>query len=100
MQPFLFSFILPFTVRFGLTGIIVFLVSTQVLGIVALLSVQLLGPRHNLLRTAIGAVEGGLRALVHHPASPGFLLTMAAAVLAVNAASFFAARALYLRRDL
>jgi ABC-type transport system involved in multi-copper enzyme maturation permease subunit len=96
----LFGFILPFTIRFGLTGIIVFLVSTQVLGIVALLSVQLLGSRGNPIRTAIRAVEGGLRDILYHPATSGFLLTMAAAVLAVNAISFFTARALYLRRDL
>jgi len=94
-----FSFILPFTTRFGLTGIIIFLVGTQMLGIVMLLLGQFLGRQNNPLRAFIRAVEGGFRSVLNHPSTPGFLLTLAAAILVLNAASFIISRALYARRD-
>lgn len=97
---FLFSFILPFTIRFGLTGIIVFLVGTQMLGIVMLLLGQFFGRQNNPLRVFIHVVEGGLRSVLNHPSTPGFLLTLAASILVLNAASFVLSRALYARRDL
>lgn len=99
MISLFFSFILPFTTRFGLTGIIIFLVGTQMLGIVMLLLGQLLGRQNNPLRAFIRAVEGGFRSVLNHPSTPGFLLTLAAAILVLNAASFIISRALYARRD-
>jgi hypothetical protein len=94
------GFIIPFTIRFGIVGIIAFLVGSQLLGIVALMLAQFLGRGPNPLRTIIGAVERGLRALLYHEATAGFLLELLAAIAAINAASFFVSRALYARRDL
>jgi ABC-type transport system involved in multi-copper enzyme maturation permease subunit len=95
-----FSFMLPFTTRFGLTGIIVFLVAGQVLGIITMIAAQLIGGRANPLNLAIRAVENGLRRILYHAPTPGYFLALAAAILALNAASFLTARALYLHRDL
>jgi hypothetical protein len=69
------------------------------LGIVMLLLGQLLGRQNNPLRAFIRAVEGGLRSVLNHPSTPGFLFTLAAAILVLNAASFIISRALYARRD-
>jgi ABC-type transport system involved in multi-copper enzyme maturation permease subunit len=96
----LFGFIFPFTIRFGLAGIIIFLVGSQLLGIVALILAQLLGRQPNPLRTVITGLERGLRAMLHHEATPDFLALVAGAIVAMNAASFLLARTLYARRDL
>jgi ABC-type transport system involved in multi-copper enzyme maturation permease subunit len=96
----IFAVILPFTIRFGLTGIIILLVGCQLLGILALLLAQVMGGARNPLRVVFGAVEGGLRTLLTREATPGFLLTLLAVTVAVNAASLCIGRALYARRDL
>jgi ABC-type transport system involved in multi-copper enzyme maturation permease subunit len=96
----IFAVILPFTIRFGLTGIIILLVGSQLLGILALLLAQLLGGAKNPMRIFFRAVETGLRSLLTREATPGFLLTLLAAFIAVNAASLFISRILYSRRDL
>ncbi len=95
-----FCFIIPFTTRFGLVGIIIFLVGSQVLGIVMILLTHFLGPKGNPLRFLIGNLEKGLRYLLNHPGTPGFLLILAAAIAFTNAVSFFVTRWLYARREL
>ena len=96
----IFAVILPFTIRFGLVGVIVLLVGFQLLGILALVLAQVLGGARNPIRVFFGAVEGGLRTLLSHEATPGFLLALLAVVIALNALSFVVARVLYARRDL
>jgi ABC-type transport system involved in multi-copper enzyme maturation permease subunit len=96
----IFAVILPFTLRFGLSGIIILLVGLQLLGIVALFLTQLGGGAKNPLRAIIRAVEGGLRALLYQEPTAGFLLTLLAAVVIVNAFSIVIGLALYARRDL
>lgn len=95
-----FAVILPFTLRFGLTGVIILLVGTQLLGIVALVLAQLSRMPNNPLRLLIRAVERGLRALLYHEPTAAFLLTILAAVVAINALSMLVGWALYARRDL
>ena len=95
----IFAVILPFTIRFGLVGIIILLVGFQLLGILALILSQVLGGANNPLRVFIRAVAGGLRTLLIHEATPGFLLALLAVGVAVSAASLFVSRALYVRRD-
>jgi hypothetical protein len=90
----------PFTFRFGPVGIMIFLVCSQLLGIVALVFGEFLGRGANPLRSAFAAVEKGLRAMLFHAATPDFLALLAAAIIAVNAVSFFVSRTLYARRDL
>jgi ABC-2 type transport system permease protein len=96
----IFAVILPFTIRFGLVGVIVLGVGFQLLGILALVLAQVLGGARNPMRVFFSAVEGGLRTLLSHEATPGFLLALLAVVIALNALSFVVARALYSRRDL
>jgi ABC-type transport system involved in multi-copper enzyme maturation permease subunit len=96
----IFAVILPFTLRFGLVGVIVLLVGTQLLGIVALFLGQLVKMPNNPLRIVIRAVEKGLKGLLYHEPTAGFLLALVAAVLAVNALSMLVGWALYSRRDL
>lgn len=96
----LFAVILPFTIRFGLTGIIILLVSLQLLGILALILARIFGGARNLVRIFFGAVEGGLRSLLHHQATPGYMLSLAAAIIAVNLLAILVSWALYARRDL
>jgi hypothetical protein len=38
--------------------------------------------------------------MLYHEATPDFLMLVAAAILAINAASFFLSKSLYARRDL
>lgn len=95
-----FAVILPFTLRFGLTGVIVLLVGTQLLGIVALFLAQLVRVPNNPLRIVLRAVESGLKSLLYHEPTAGFLLGLLAAILAVNALSMLVGWLLYSRRDL
>jgi hypothetical protein len=95
-----FAVILPFTLRFGMTGIIILLIGTQLLGIVALVMAQLSKMANNPLRLLIRAVERGLRALLYHEPTAAFLLALLAAILAINALSMLVGWALYARRDL
>ena len=94
-----FCFVLPFTIRFGFVGIIIFLLSTQVLGIVVLLLGQFMGPKLNLLRVVFRSLEKGVRAILNHPGTPDFLLLLVAASLLLNAASFALSSWLYARRE-
>lgn len=96
----IFAVILPFTIRFGLAGIIILLVGCQLLGILALVLAQVLGGARNPLRVFFRAIEGGLRTLLTREATPAFLLTLLAAVVVLNAASLFISRVLYARREL
>lgn len=96
----IFAVILPFTLRFGLVGVIVLLVGSQLLGIVALFLAQLVRVPNDPLRIVLRAVERGLKGLLYHEPTAGFLLGLLAAILAVNAASMLVGWLLYSRRDL
>lgn len=95
-----FAAILPLTLRFGLLGVMALLVGTQLLGIVALLVGQLVKVPNNPLRIVLRAVEKGLKTLLYHEPTAGFLLALLAAILAVNALSMLVGWLLYSRRDL
>jgi ABC-type transport system involved in multi-copper enzyme maturation permease subunit len=96
----IFAVILPFTLRFGLVGVFALLIGTQLLGIVALFLGQLVKMPNNPLRIVLRAVEKGLKGLLYHEPTAGFLLALLAAVLVVNALSIVAGWLLYSRRDL
>jgi len=100
LMSMLFAVILPFTIRFGFVGIIILLTGCQLLGIVTLLLGQLLGGAGIPLRLFFRAVERGLKFLLHHQATTGFLLVLAAGIIAVNLLAILVSRALYARRDL
>jgi hypothetical protein len=96
----IFSVVLPFTLRFGMTGVIILLVGTQLLGIVVLVLTHFARAANNPLRILLQAVEKGLRTLLGHEPTAGFLLVLLAAILALNAVSMLVGWALYARRDL
>jgi len=96
----IFAVILPFTIRFGLVGVIVLLVCSQLLGVLATLLTRFVGGAKDPLRPFFRAVKGGLQSLLYHEATPGYLLTLLTAIIAVSAASLFISRVLYARRDL
>lgn len=96
----MFAVILPFTIRFGFTGIIILLVGFQFLGIIALVLAQALKGADNPMRVLFRVAESGLKGLLYHEATPGFLLALLAAIVAVNAVSLLISTALYARRSL
>jgi ABC-type transport system involved in multi-copper enzyme maturation permease subunit len=100
LMSLIFAVILPFTIRFGMVGIIILLVGSQLLGILALLLIQMFGRAGNPLRAFLRAVEGGLKFLLHHQATPGFLLALAGGIVAVNVLVILVSWAVYARRDL
>ncbi len=95
-----FSLMLPFTIRFGVTGVILFLVACQVLGILVLLITKFLSTGRAGMTSPLSSAVRGLKFLLSPESGAVHMLLTAAAVLALNAASFFASRALYARRDL
>ena len=95
-----FAVILPFTLRFGLTGVIILLVGAQLLGVVALVLAQLVGGLSNPIRVVIRAIEGGLRTLLNHEPTADFMLALLAVIITVNAVSILIGWALYGRRGL
>lgn len=95
-----FAFVLPFIIRFGITGLMIGLVAAQLLGVLLFSSTVLLGRTNNPFRSILGAVIEALKSLFHREATPGYLALLAAAVIAINAGSFLLTRAVYLRREL
>jgi ABC-type transport system involved in multi-copper enzyme maturation permease subunit len=89
--------LLPFTIRFGLAGLMVFLVGTQVLGIVALLSAMLLGL--DVLRGVIGTIGAALRAVREWGGDAGLAAVLVTAVALLNVASHRLSRRLYRARE-
>lgn len=100
LMSVMFAVILPFTIRFGFVGIIVLLVGFQFLGVIALFLAQIGKGANNPMRVLFRTAEGGLRGLLYHESTPGFLLALLAAILAVNAVSLLISTALYARRSL
>jgi len=96
----MFAVILPFTLRFGFVGIIILLTGLQLLGVIALVLAQALKGADNPMRVLFRTAESGLKGLLYHETTPGFVLALLAAVVAVNALSLLISTALYARRSL
>lgn len=92
-------FILPFIFRFGMVGVIVFLVSTQMLGVFFMIMAQLIGSKQNIVRKTINAIFEGLRYLLNHVGTPVFFLVLAVSIVLLNLVSLKVSQALYARRD-
>jgi len=95
------SLLLPFVIRFGFMGIIVFLVSTQGLGIVFML-LAMSGSRSTVfsLRHSIAWVRTALGAARAYAGSPLYYAGLVAVVAAVSWASYRASVALFRHREL
>jgi hypothetical protein len=94
-----FSILLPFIIRFGFVGVIIFLVAGQVLGLVFQMLAISIKNKDNVLRQMLGAVARGLRELVSHEGTPGFLLLLAGGIILLNVLSLKISQALYARRN-
>lgn len=92
------AFMLPFTIRFGMAGLMIFLVITQVIGIVLFMLVQISGSSGDkrLARTIAQALRDAHAAL----GSPAFELTGVLALALLLALSLGASVLLFDRREL
>ncbi|MBN2198368.1 MAG: ABC-2 transporter permease [Candidatus Aminicenantes bacterium] len=95
-----FSLMLPFTVRFGVMGVMLFLVAGQVLALLAMLAVHFFRMGNSSWSFPLRTVSQGLRFLLGPNSTFLHMLAVVAVILFLNGASFFASRALYARRDL
>jgi hypothetical protein len=100
IMSLVFSLILPFTMRFGFIGVMVFLVSVQILGILMLVVAQIFRGKTNAIRALINGISGLIRSLKAGLGESGFLLFGVLLILIMNFFSFFISRHLFVRRDL
>jgi ABC-type transport system involved in multi-copper enzyme maturation permease subunit len=90
---------IPFLLRFGLTGLLVFLVGVQVLGLVVLV----LQARHLLrldLRAFFAGVKGISLSLGDKLGMPGYYAFLIAAMLVLSLASYALSAFIFRRKDL
>jgi len=98
------SFLLPFTIRFGILGVLIVGVLAQILGTVVLMVLVLRRGRGssggNPIRDAVGAVRDGIT-LVHGALPPvAFYLIAFAALAALHWAAYRSAIVLFDRKEL
>jgi hypothetical protein len=95
------ALLLPFVIRFGFMGVIVFLVSAQGLGIVVmLLAMSGSHAPGRSLGGVIAAVRAWLTAAKAAAGAPLFAAGVVAVVAAVTAASYLASAAMFRRKEL
>lgn len=98
------SLLLPFTIRFGILGVILFLVVMQVLGAVVLLVVTLRGAGGSRggdpIRSTIEGVRSGLAAAHDALTTVPFHLVVAVLLAALHWAAYRSAVALFRRKEL
>jgi hypothetical protein len=100
IMSLVFSLILPFTMRFGFIGVMVFLVSVQILGILMLVVAQIFRGKTNAIRALINGISGLVRTLKAGLGETGFLFLGVLFILIMNVLSFFISRHLFARKDL
>ncbi len=91
-----FAGLMPLLVRFGMTGLLVFLIGLQVLGIAAMLVSR---DSVRLIKAAIGAVGRAIASAESSFGLPGAVLAAVAVLFALNALSFAASMALFKRKE-
>jgi hypothetical protein len=90
--------LLPFTIRFGIAGLMVFLVGAQVVGMGAFLSGMLVG--YDALRGLIRTISLALAAVRAAAGEGGLAVVLVTAVLLLNLVSLALARRLFRAREL
>ena len=93
-----FGILMPLLVRFGMVGFLVFLVSLQVLGFVALYLASQSALKLNL-RSAIAAVKNALLSLNSNLGTPAYYALLIAVMVALNLASFACSVSIFKRKD-
>jgi hypothetical protein len=96
----IFALMLPLTIRFGIMGVILFLVFTQLLGVVSLLVGMFLKSGRASFFLPLKAAFRGLRYLTGPQSTTADFILVGAAIILLNAASLVISQALYARRDL
>lgn len=92
------SLLLPFTLRFGLRGLLIFLVAMQVLGVVLLTLVQV--TRSSLDKEIVDAIAGGLSRLYGALGPTGFNLAGLVFLALLLTVSYQVSVRIFHRRDL
>ena len=91
--------LLPFIIRFGIVGIMIFLVAAQVLGIVFLMLTRLTGRNENFLRSFLNLIIDGIKYLFNHEGTLLFYFTIILAAAALNFFSLKISQFLLARKD-
>ena len=89
---------LPLTLRFGVAGLLGFLVAAQLMGVVALLAAAMFGSGGGIV-TVIKAITGAVTWMQAKLGTVAFPAALVAAVLALNVASCRLSAAIYRRRE-
>jgi hypothetical protein len=93
------AFLLPFVIRFGITGVFIGLVVLQVLGVITLLLTSSSGNKDNILRTSIHTVINAVKFLVDHDPTPAYLLLLLVSVSVINFFTLKFSQFLFSRKD-
>ena len=92
------SLLLPFTLRFGMKGIMIFLIATQVLGVVLLTVVKVTGS--SMDKAIVGRIIGFFVRAHEVLGSTGFNLSLAASLLSLLGLSYLVSVRVFERREL
>jgi len=92
----IFGGLMPLIFRFGMTGLLAFLVGLQLLGVVAMLISH---DSVRLIKAAIGAVGNSIAAAESVFGPAGSVLAVTAVLLALNALSFAVSLALFKKKE-
>ncbi len=93
----IFGGLMPLIFRFGMTGLLAFLIGLQLLGVVAMLISR---DFVRLIKAAIGAVGNSIVAAESAFGPAGSVLAVLVVLLALNALSFAVSLALFKRKEL
>jgi len=92
------SFLFPFTFRYGMKGLLIFLVSAQVLGVILFTMAQV--TKSNLDKTMVNWIAGGF-ARVHDWAGPaGFRVIMLGLILGILTLAYWISVRVFEKREL
>lgn len=95
---FFLAFLWPFTIRYGVPGVMIGLVAFQVLGVIVLV-LSRAGRENNILRSFIGIVADGIKFLLNHDPTLIYLFLILLAAAAVNGFTLKFSQFLFARRD-
>lgn len=96
---FFLAFLWPFTIRFGVSGVMIGLVAFQVLGVVVLVLSRAVSRENNILRSFIRSVADGIKFLLNHDPTLIYFLLIFLAAASVNLITLKFSQFLFARRD-
>jgi len=93
------AFLLPFIIRFGMVGVMIFLVVVQLLGIVTLMLTRIASRDENFFRSFLNSIIEGIKYIINHKGSLLFYFTIILAAAALNLFSLKISQFLLARKD-